>query len=407
MNLEELKQLIAGGEHSGVEFKRDELSSEKLAREMVAFSNLKGGFILLGVEDDGTISGLKRSDCEEWVMEIARNKVSPPILPFFQKVLLPETGMAVGVIELAPSPTKPCRLVHEGRKTAFIRVGSTVREPGDEELAQMYQASLRFNYGKIPVLGSVFGDFDHARLKTYLHRVLGYEVFASLEEEVTTLVNLEVMAATDKGSVPSVNGILLFGKQPKHFVPQAGVRAIAYRGTEEDYAAIEDTDFDCPIVPELSGEGKIVEPGLIERVLSFVARHAPPVQPLEGGRSIHTSIYPDSVLREVVTNAIAHRDYTIAGADILVNVFSNRLEIKSPGRLPNGATVESVKSGFRYYRNQVLVNVLRDLKYVDARGMGLRLKVIPIMKKLTGREPEFRLTDYDFTVVLPLPGTDW
>ncbi len=401
MSPAELHQLIAQGEDSGVEFKRDDIDAEKLAREMCAFANLRGGVILLGVEDNGVVSGLRRADAEEWVMEIARTKLSPPLIPHFSRLTDAATGQTVAVIAVPAAVVKPCRVLHSGRRTAYVRVGSTVREPGDDELAAMYQASLRLNYGKTPVASATPADLHRGRLRDYLERTLGYAPAASDDELHCTLLNLELLAETGGVTVPSVNGMLLFGKSPRRHLPQSGIRAIAYRGAVESYDAIEDLTLDAPLVPEFDADGRLAEPGLIERAMAFVARHCPPVNPLEGARNLHNSAFPDALLREVFVNAVAHRDYTLAGTDILLTVFADRLEIKSPGRLPNGATVEALRRGFRYYRNQILVNVLRDLRYIDARGMGLRLKVIPMIRELTGREPDFLATDTDFTVVLP------
>ena len=82
--------------------------------------------------------------------------------------------------------------------------------------------------------------------------------------------------------------------------------------------------------------------------------------------------FPEEVLREVLVNALVHRDYSIAGTDVMLSIFSDRIEIQSPGRLPNTVTVDGMKLGVRYARNQTLVNVMRDYGYVDARGMGVR-----------------------------------
>ena len=102
-------------------------------------------------------------------------------------------------------------------------------------------------------------------------------------------------------------------------------------------------------------------------------------------------------------NAVIHRDYTIAGTDILLAIYSDRIELTSPGRLPNGATVDALRTGFRYHRNQTLTNILRDYRYIDALGMGIHRKVIPLTRELTGEDPQFRVTDYDFTIILPRP----
>lgn len=106
------------------------------------------------------------------------------------------------------------------------------------------------------------------------------------------------------------------------------------------------------------------------------------------GQRIDRPAYPVEVLREAIVNALVHRDYSIVGADVAIALFSDRLEIESPGRLPNTATVDALKTGFRYARNQTLVNVMRDYRYVDFRGMGIREKIIPGMRAHNGTEPD-------------------
>ena len=105
-------------------------------------------------------------------------------------------------------------------------------------------------------------------------------------------------------------------------------------------------------------------------------------------------------MREVIVNALTHRDYSIAGTDILLTIFSDRLEVRSPGRLPNTVTVDGMRSGMRYSRNQTIANVMRDYGYVEARGMGIRSKVIPLMREHNGTVPDLLEGDNDFTVRL-------
>ncbi len=110
--------------------------------------------------------------------------------------------------------------------------------------------------------------------------------------------------------------------------------------------------------------------------------------------------YPESVIREVVGNALVHRDYSIAGVDVTLAIFSNRLEIVSPGDLSHTLTPEKIASGARYARNQTLVNVMRDYGYVDPRGMGIRKKIIPGMRAHNGTEPDLIEEEHRFTVRL-------
>jgi ATP-dependent DNA helicase RecG len=94
-------------------------------------------------------------------------------------------------------------------------------------------------------------------------------------------------------------------------------------------------------------------------------------------------------VREAIVNAVAHRDYTIAVTDIELAVFSDRIEVISPGRLPNTVTVEKMTSGYRATRNELIKEVLRDYRYVDARGLGVPRKIVRLMRERNGTEPEF------------------
>lgn len=109
--------------------------------------------------------------------------------------------------------------------------------------------------------------------------------------------------------------------------------------------------------------------------------------------------YPMDAVREVLLNALAHRDWT-RFIEIEICMYSNRLEIISPGNLQNSMTIEKMKTGQRSARNPIIMEVLRDYNYVDARGMGIRLKVVPLMKAYTGKEPYFELTDDYLKTVL-------
>ncbi|MEW6037268.1 MAG: ATP-binding protein [Pseudomonadota bacterium] len=398
----ELMELIANGESSGVEFKRDTVENFRLAQEIVAFANFMGGVILLGVDDDGSIAGISRPNLEEWVMELCRVKIDPPIIPYFEVVRNAEPEKEVAVVRLLPGPDKPYARIHDNRRAYFVRVGSTSREAGREELERMFQESGRLRYGQKPVPGSTLDDFDFGRLENYFNRVVKQKCPAWDDREgwERLLQNLEFAVETEGRSAATVDGLLLFGRNPKRFLPQSGLRAIAYPGTEPGYAVISDQDMTGPITPLFGPRKTLLEAGLIDQALDFIARHTQIESRIVRGRRIDKPAYPEAALREAIVNAIAHRDYSVAGAEIQINLFEDRLEIISPGRLPNSATVESIKTGFRYARNQVLVNVLRDYGYVDARGMGIRFKLIPEMRKHNKTEPELVATEHNLTVRL-------
>lgn len=393
----ELLEIISNGENSGVEFKRDVLENHALAKELVAFSNLSGGKVLLGVEDDGSISGITRQDLEEWVMTACRDKIRPSIIPFFEVVRDVEPEKDVAIVSVTRGYDVHS-LWHNNRNTYFIRVGTQSREPSPEELGRLFQQRGSFRVELRPVSGATLADLDRRRLRDYFGRVRQQEVPPDEDEGawLTLLVNTEIMI--EEGV--TVGGMLLFGQTPNRFLPQAGIDAVAFPGTEKDYAARERAALRGPMTPLLSSAGELVENGLAEQALDFVRRNTPVTAALENGRRIEKLAYPPEALREGIVNALIHRDYLLSSTDIELAVYSNRLEIVSPGRLPNGITPERMRAGTRAARNQLLKDVMRDYGYLEHMGMGIPRKIILGMKAHNSTEPELIEEHERFTLRL-------
>ena len=403
MNVIDLLDLVRRGESSTIEFMGEDTSSRTLAFAMAALLNLDGGLILLGVEEDGSVHGLERDSrkVEAWVMEVAHIDVQPASVPKFDVVEV-ESGLAVGVISIPKfAPDKPYKAQCGENWLTPVRVGSTNRLAIREEEQRLFQDSGRLRYGLKPVTSTRVVDLDQRRINDYLGRVIGdkCQVAGSDEELETLLANLEFATDASGRTTPTVDGMLLFGLNPGRFVPQSGIRAICYQGTEPDSAVCADENIKGPLVPLGSQDVPMVEPGIVDRAWDFVLRNTEREVHFEGARRERLP-YPESAVREVLVNALVHRDYTIAGTDVTLSIFSDRLEIESPGRLPNNVTVERMKAGLRCARNQTLVNVMRDYNYVEARGMGIRNKVIPLMRAHNGTEPELLDEEHGFTVRL-------
>ena len=403
MNRSQLLELLLNGENSGLEFKRDDIQPQRLAGEIVALLNLEGGHILLGVEDDATASGLTREpkEAEEWVMQIARDHIQPAVIPYWETMEW-DDGIIIGVVSLpADAPDKPYKVKSGASWVTRVRVGTTTRDASREEEERLYQQSGWLRYGLKPVLGTTPHDLDLRRLRDYFVRVRGEHSFPidDADQFERLLLNLELVTTSAGYTSATVDGLLLFGENPDRFLPQSGVRAICYHGTEPDYAVRAEEDIRGALTP-LGGSGDLIESGIVDRTWDFVRRNTTSTARLEGAQRHERREYPEEVLREVLVNALVHRDYSIVGTDAMLSIFSDRLEIQSPGRLPNTVTVEGMRSGMRYARNQTLVNVMRDYGYVDARGMGIRNKVIPLMHDNNGTDPEFIEEENRFTVRL-------
>ena len=186
MNKAELLELIANGESSGVEFKRDDLLPEALAKEVVAFANFHGGRILLGVEDDGTVSGIQRPDLERWVIDTVFGRyVHPMIIPFYEEVQIADERR-VTVVTVNQGATKPYVVRDRGREDIYVRVGSTSRLATREQQARLYALGETLHAEKLPVSGSGLADLDEARLRDYLSSKLRDNNLPSSDAEWST-----------------------------------------------------------------------------------------------------------------------------------------------------------------------------------------------------------------------------
>lgn len=393
----ELLEMINNGENSGVEFKRDDIDNRALAKELVAFSNLSGGALLLGVEDNGTVSGITRAALEEWVMTACRDKIRPAIIPFFEIVRDVEPDKHVAIVRVAPGFSVHS-VWHNSGHTYYIRVGTQSREATPEELGRLFQQRGTLRAELRPVSGARLDDLDLRRLRDYFGRVRQQEMPDDGDEAGwrTLLINTEIMV--EEGV--TLSGLLLFGTSPNRFLPFAGIEAAAFPGVEKDYAARERATLRGPMTA-LMGESGLVENGLVEQAFDFIRRNVAAKTTLEDdARRVEVPLYPSEVLRETLVNALIHRDYLLTSTDIELAIYRDRLEVISPGRLPNGITPARMRTGCRAARNQLIKDVMKDYGYLESMGMGVSRKIVRGMRKHNGTEPELIEREESFTVRL-------
>jgi len=143
------------------------------------------------------------------------------------------------------------------------------------------------------------------------------------------------------------------------------------------------------MTPLLDDARRLVEAGLVEQAVGFIRRNTGVVAELEGGvRRVERPVYPPEVIREAVVNALIHRDYLLASTDIELAIYENRLELISPGRLPDGITPARMRAGCRASRNQLIKDVMRDYGYLEHMGMGIPRKIVAGMRAHNGTDPE-------------------
>lgn len=400
----ELLEIIASGENSGIEFKRDDIRPEQLAIEVVAMANFQGGRVLLGVEDDGSISGIQRENLEEWVMNVFQSRIHPMILPFYEIVRL-DDEKSVAIISFPQGISKPYVVRDRGREDVYIRIGSTSRIATREQQMRLFELGGMLHAEVMPVPRTDISCLDEVRLSDYFSNILrDPDTPQTPEQWQTRLLGLSFLTEAAGNVCCTIAGLVLFGKNPRRYLKQAGLRVMAFNAPDKEYQAVLDDILDGPMVGRWDmegGERRLVDGGLIERFMEqmkpFISQEAGQID--AGLRREMQWFYPLEAIRESLINALAHRDWT-RFVEIEVVNYSDRFEVISPGALNNSMTIEKMKAGQRSPRNTIIMEVLRDYAYVDYRGMGVRTKIVPLTRQLTGKDPEFIVTDDYLKTVL-------
>ena len=395
---------IAQGEGAKTEFKRDDVRPEQLAVVMASFANMNGGVILLGVADDGSIAGLARKNPQEWLMDtVVGRHIHPAILPDYEELAI--DGKAVAVVEVHEGMGKPYVVRHKDREDIYLRMGNTSRLATREQTVRLYDRGGLLATDKLPVHGSSFSDLDGHRCADYFAKVnklagSGMEQGEAPDEAamVDWLLNRDLMRESAQGKVCTIAGLALFGLHPARRLPQASIRLAVYPGADKEIDSLLDTDLSAPFVGSVKLEGDPCADSVPDRVLELLRPHLCRNE-LNGMHRVAKWELPPEAIRELVVNAIAHRDWT-RNTDLEISVYRDRMEVVSPGALPNGMTIEKLKAGQRVPRNNNIINVLRDYGLMEHQGMGIRRTVIPSMLAHNGTEPEFEATEDLFKVTL-------
>lgn len=385
MEADEIRQLIDQGEGPTVEFKREFTTA--IDREIVGLANTGGGIVLVGVADNSTVVGIDDPQyTADRVMGLCRTNIKPPIIP--EIATTDVDSRLVLAIKVAEGEQKP----YTASDICYVRAGATTRRARPEELRRLSFDAEYTAYERTPVADIGFHDLNLAKLQDYIE----YRAPGSIRINGVRVSDVAVswgLARPMEGElVPNVAGLLLFGLHPQQLHPQWGLGAVHVSGVE----------LTAPIVDRADFEGTADK--LIEQALDFVRRNMRVAAVFEQdnqGRRRDVPEYPLDAVREVITNAVAHRDYGSTGR-VQLHMFEDRLEVGNPGGLPGDLTLEEVteRDGASYPRNPTIARVLRDWGYMEEVGRGL-LRIQREMRGLGSEAPLFESTPARFTVTLP------
>ncbi|MHC1687633.1 MAG: RNA-binding domain-containing protein [Methanothrix sp.] len=357
MSLKELKAQIALGEDSHRQFKQDITNADSLAAEMVAFANSEGGTIFIGVADDGTLPGLSKSDVarlNQLISNAASQNVRSPLTVQTENVAV-RKGRVVIMLTIPKGLDKP---YFDRNGVIWLKSGADKRRVNSkEELRRLFQMSDQFHADQLPTRAGI-DKLDKLRFRDFLRDVYKLDYPESQADLLRLLQNMDL--ATDDGML-NLAGVLLFAERPEWIKPLFIVKAIRYPGNEIHSTEYLDTqDFSGPLQK------------IFDDSLAFIMRN---LHRLQAGQGVNAPGIPEiqpSVFEELLVNALIHRDYLV-NATIRVFIFDNRIEIISPGNLPNNLTVEKIRSGISNIRNPILVSYIAK-GLLPYRGLGSGIK---------------------------------
>jgi ATP-dependent DNA helicase RecG len=350
----ELRNQLLLGEDSTRQFKREPSADVKMAGEIVAFANSGGGVIFVGVEKDGSIAGLTGKEAEEVgenIAKVAWDSVRPPFSILTKSI--PTSDGIVVAIAISDGAAKPyC----DNKGVYWVKNGPDKRRvQSPEELARLFQSGEKLYAESQVVAASTLEDFDHDRfIRFYEAKYSERPPSRSAESEAYQRI-LENLELVHSGRV-TVAGLLLFGKRLAVVLPEMKIDALWFKGIERASTQWHDQRTITGTLAEQYDEG-----------MGFLKRWNARLQGEGSFNQTGTLEVPEIVFEELLINALIHRDYFIKDS-IKLFIFDDRIEIRSPGKLPNSLRVDQIRKGVRRSRNVLLASFAPDL--LNYRGIG-------------------------------------
>ena len=377
----EILAQIAQGEGQQREFKRLIDNPESIAGEIVAMANSEGGQLYIGVDDDGAIVGcLDPAQVMQTLTNICRDRCRPPIIAAVEQVSI--GSQAVVVLEILPALNRQKPYSTQGGRF-YLRVGTDKKDATGRELIRIAQSAGELHYDESPVRGADLSILSERAFGEYYERQFGSPLEDGLRQAGLSLEqllrNMRLLDHLNGSPTLTVAAVLVFGTEPHLFLPQSRLSAVAFAGSDEDSAVLDRKEI----------TGRL--PQIIEDTRVFLRRNVRVTAEELGFERRDRPQYDLNALGEAVVNAVVHRDYSLSGSQIRLFVFSDRIEVRSPGRLPNSVTLDNIKLGVHAERNRRIATLLTHLGYMSAIGTGVPRLIIRLSRQLSRREPEYSL----------------
>jgi ATP-dependent DNA helicase RecG len=351
MEIVELLSCLRRGEDSAQQFKKTAINPDQLSSEMIAFSNCLGGKIFIGIGDDGSISGLSSEDVRrinQLISNTASEAVKPAINPITSNIET-DSGIVI-VVDIPAGVNKPYQ---DKNGVIWVKSGADKRKATSrEEIQRFFQSSGLIHADESPVRGATIADLDIDYFGRFFERRFGI----ALDKQELPLPDILANMNLAKDNLLNVCAVLLFAKSPHFKLPAFIVKSGAF-----DSIDLATTNYN----DSRDITGKLSD--VFQQSVGFILSNIRHIQDEQGINSVGMPEIPRESIEELVANALIHRDYFIS-APVRIFVFRDRVEIISPGHLPNNLTVDNIKLGNSNARNAVLASFANHL--VPYRGYG-------------------------------------
>ncbi len=378
MELDTLREFIRQGKGPTVDWFPQDVSVHELAAALVALANGAGGTVLVGLTpDSGRPQGLNDPEAAlDIAVDAALSAAPPLIIPLPQVMHI--DGRALVCITVPPGLPHVYSLAGQ----YLVRDGSRNRPTSPRALRRLMLARGELNWEAHTPDAAARADLDGDAVAAYVEGLDG--VGDASPDQV--LLRRGCLARRGEELVPTFAGLLLFGRDPQRWVRGAEIEAARFGSREMSEIFVRQT---------IGG----TLPQQLQRAEAFLHDHARSVVRMGAGLARQERPeYPPEAAREALVNAVAHRDYSITGDQIRVFLFSDRLQVTSPGRLPGPVTVDNIAEE-RFSRNEVIVQVLADMGFIERLGYGID-RMIRLMREYELPQPQFEETAGGFRVTL-------
>ncbi len=357
---------------------------DALAGTLVAFANSDGGTIVLGVTPEGEVTGAFSSEDAENVLREAVTSCSPPVILGDIHVEEVSDGLEAYVLQVPRS--QELHSLADGR--VLVRSGSRNHPLGGQDIRHLAATKSTGSFEQETVAGASIDDLDDEVIAEYMEK---REERTGRAWKGTKEALLRAIGALDTRGEPTVAGILLFGRNSHFFLPQSGLVFVHFLGKEPRGPGG---------LPGYTRREEINGPlaRIIERAWQVIWEDMTKEAVVRGLVREERTEYPKVAVREALVNAVCHRDYRIAGRKIEVRMFSDRLEIVSPGGLPGYITLDNILEE-HYSRNPRIVNGLMQWGYIEELGLGMD-RIFESLAKNGQPPPKLDSTPYRFMLVM-------